>query len=159
VTVRLEIFDQEPITGRTPYLLIVGDPQEIAGALDIPEAGFVCLLAWDAAGVSDDVILGVAGSLLDAGAKCICTWGSDCERVHDLVDQAAFGSAADYDVDPVIMTSWHEGEPLEETIDFFLTDADPDEAYDEECTGAVAVTIGNAEYAEKICGVLRFLVS
>ncbi len=154
LAVRVETLGKDPDTKRALYLLTLEKVGDFSAALDIPEAGFICLLAWDAAGVPDELVTRVAKVLLDAGASYVCTWGSDCERVHDLVDQAAFDPDADYDVDPVIMTTWHDDEPLEEAIYFALTDANPDDDYADDCTGTVAVSIGNAKHAETIRSAL-----
>ena len=156
---RMEIFDQDPINYRTPYLLVAQEPGDLGKSIDIPERAFVSLVVWDAEGIPDETVMEVVGTLLDSGAQYVCTWGTDCERVHDLVDASAFDVAADYDVDPAVMTTWHDDEPLQEAVDFFLTNATPDEAFEGKCTGAVAVVIGSDEYAETVRGVLRFLVS
>lgn len=146
---RLEKFDKEPSTERTLYLIGVEEADDLVNDSVIPESPFVCLLAWDAGQVPDDVVLRVAKFLVDAGTRYVCAWGSDCKRVHDLVDQARFDPEADYEVNPVIFTTWHDDEPLEEAIYCFL-ECDPDWNYDDDCTAAVAISVGNLQYAESI---------
>lgn len=82
---RLQAFGEDPATQRRLYLATAESADDLAD-LDLPESGFVCLLAWGAAGAPDDVVSRVAKRLPDAGARYVCAWGSDCERVHDLVD-------------------------------------------------------------------------
>ena len=155
MSLRLESFSRDEGGGRALYLLTAETPEDLDQDFRLPDRGFVCLLAWDAPGSPDETVLRVAERLLNEGAKYVCTWGRDCERVHDLVDEAAFDPEANYEVDPVIMTTWHHDEPLEEAIYFFLSNAHPDDEYFDECTGALAISLGDAGYAERIRLALR----
>ena len=105
---------------------------------------------WDASEVSAERISEFARKLLDSGAVYICTWGSDCERVHDIIDEEEVGPNPPPHVDRVVMTTWHAGEPLAEAIWFVLNNSWPDEGYRDGCASTLGVTIGSAEWAAEI---------
>jgi hypothetical protein len=108
---------------------------------------FVCL-AWDAEKTSDKTLALVANWLLDAGAVYLCCWGRDCERVHDAIDDADINKNPS--CEPVVMTTWHSKEPLDEAIYFALNIAWPDGEYAEGCGCVLAVCVANHEMAETV---------
>ncbi|HAF41382.1 MAG TPA: hypothetical protein DCG90_06380 [Sphingobium sp.] len=62
----------------------------------------------------------VAAWLVSSGCLYFVTWGEACEGWHDAVDWAAlkafdFGEIPD---DKFVMTTWHNKEPLSETLWF-----------------------------------------
>jgi hypothetical protein len=75
--------------------------------------------------------------------------GSGCERAHDIMDLCALGR------DPVIMTTWHDDESLDETLYFFLRDTWPAETNEEGCGSALAITVGSGQWAEHVERRLR----
>jgi hypothetical protein len=76
---------------RAIYSLHVSTPEELAVEVPtkLPGARFVLFLAWDARGVPDETIFTLAQRLVRAGLSYIVAWGPDCERVHDVFDDAA----------------------------------------------------------------------
>jgi len=68
----------------------------------------------------------VAHSALKSGMVYFCAWGPDCERFHGIVDEVVveddigerlfFGKNRS----DTIMTTWHDDEPLNEALDFFV---------------------------------------
>jgi hypothetical protein len=48
------------------------------------------------------------------------------------------------------MTTWHDNEPLDETIEFFLNNTNPDPYYEETLKSSLAISIGSAEWASII---------
>src|SRR5258708_9487437 len=70
-------------------------------------ANFGLFIAINAHDVTDDSILQGAKKLLSQGLVCLCMWGPDCERVHNLFDVAAREINSGLSDDDVIMTPWH----------------------------------------------------
>lgn len=134
---------------RELWLLAVNDVHDVATQLSV-HSRFVCLLAWDArdAGVEDISI--VARALLDAGACYVCTWGADCKRVHDVIDEESVELSLTKGADVFAMTTWHDDEPLSEAILFVLMSAVPEEAHIDDCRATVAIAIGSEQWAAEI---------
>ncbi len=56
-------------------------------------------------------------NLIDEKILLFCTVGKDCELWHDVMDELIVGDGTtDSDFD--IITTWHEGESLDEVIQF-----------------------------------------
>ena len=138
----------DPKTGRDLFVLTVVSPEDLPPEFRGPRPRFVCLLVWDATAATGQAVDRVAEWLLTAGAVYVCCWGPDCERVHDAVDAADIRHNPD--CDPVVMTTWHDGEPLAEAVYFALNTTRPDGRYAEGCTSAVAVCIGNPVWADAV---------
>jgi hypothetical protein len=54
---------------------------------------------------------------VDDGADMIATIGSDCEEVHDRIDDILIGDGST-DEGRFIVTTWHKDETLEDVIEF-----------------------------------------
>src|SRR6266436_4790686 len=100
------------------YLCAADSIETLADKTTHSSANFGLFVALNANGVADDSILQSAKKLLSKGLACLCTWGPDCERVHDLFDVAARGINSALSGDNVIMTTWHSSESLEEALWF-----------------------------------------
>jgi hypothetical protein len=105
---------------------------------------FVVFLAADAAGVEIALLSEFVRKLLSAGCVYFCVWGSGCERLHDIIDEESFTP------DQVIMTSWHSDESLDEALSFFIRHSRPDDAYLGSTKNALAISIGNIDWATQI---------
>jgi hypothetical protein len=108
-----------------------------------PSKRTVILLAGDAESISTDIIAQGADHLLDSGLAYICTWGPDCERVHDIFDQSYVGDGttkptADF------MSTWHSSDTFAEAVEFFAMTAWP---MDDAC--------GDLSYLAIIIGSVR----
>ncbi len=97
------------------------------GPGSLPSPHFSCLLVCDARSWSDEIILAAADHLLDRGLAYFCAWGPDCERVHDLVDDAILRSEVDGpnylhgdDERYPVLTTWHSEETLDEALWYLL---------------------------------------
>jgi hypothetical protein len=115
----------------------------LPSALSVPSEHFVCLLSWNAQRVPVETISAVAERLLGLGCVYFCCRGRDCERVHDVIDEVLVGDGNANVAWLDVMTTWHDNEALEDTIDFFLESACPTDRYLSKCTSAVALTIGS----------------
>lgn len=134
---------------RSIYSLRVERPDDLAQAVppgDFTGKRFVLFLAWDARGLSAETIFTVAQALVRSGLSYIVSWGPDCERVHDIFDDA------DILEDPasVIMSTWHEADSLEEALWFALHSAYPAPPYEATTTSVVAAIIGNDGWAQAV---------
>lgn len=119
-------------------LVDVDSPQAaLAAVADLAPrgAGFGLLLVCDASVWSVDEVSGLARLALLSGMHWFAAWGPGCERVHDVVDEeiVALGieeedrKAGARGTGPrgLVMTTWHDDEPLSETVEFFWTCASP----------------------------------
>ena len=123
--------------------------------LRVPSRHFVCFLACDPTGVPDEVIANAARHLLSAGCVYFCTWGPDCERVHDLVDDAIRERIPDETQDTVILTTWHARETLDEALWFSVFTACPADAYANACGAVVAIVVGNDAWSSAVMSRLN----
>ncbi len=110
---------------------------------------FGLFIAADASKISNERIRAVAKLLIGRGLAYLCTWGPDCERVHDSFD------FADLEFDPqgtraVIMTTWHDDESLSEAIWFFVSAAFPDESYEKTCLEWIVAGVGTDKWNESV---------
>jgi len=81
--------------------------------LEFPSLQSVIFLVSDASEINADIIYSAASQLIERGAIYVCTWGSDCERVHDIFDEVDVGDGSE-DTDEFIMTTWHTDDSLDE---------------------------------------------
>jgi hypothetical protein len=129
---------------RELFLLTLPDFSSVPTSISLPTHHFVALLATDATGVDAEVIAEFSRRLLRAGCVYFCAWGPDCERMHDVFDSVCF------DVEPVIMTTWHAKESLDEALWFFVSCAFPDDGYRNTSRTALAISIGKPDWQEQI---------
>lgn len=112
---------------------------------------FVCLVAADGGQVSSADIVTLADALLQRGLACLCAWGPDCERVHDLFDYAEIErNVRDNRERPVVLTTAHPDESLDEALWFMLNGAQATPAYEPTCRARLALTVGNASWAAQV---------
>jgi hypothetical protein len=90
---------------------------------------FACLCVIDASSIETHELSAFCSRLIDLGCAYYCTWGPDCERVHDIMDQQVIGENPPATDIGCLMTTWHAQESLAEAVDFFLTWTVPDEEY------------------------------
>ena len=112
---------------------------------------FGLLLAIEGQSLDSEQVRRVAKVLIQKGLASFCVWGPDCERIHDLFDAAAI------ELDPeqtkgVIMTTWHDDEPLEEAISYFMNCAIPDEAYQRTCRDWIFAPVASSDWERIIRG-------
>ncbi|HSI14499.1 MAG TPA: hypothetical protein VK961_20785 [Chthoniobacter sp.] len=117
--------------------------------VSFPSAHTVLLIVADAHEVSTETIARIAERFLASGLIYVCVWGPDCERVHDIFDEVYVGDDTTTPSSDMMMSTWHDDEPLEEAIWFFLECAFPlDHKID--TTSYVAITVGSAEWASAV---------
>ena len=101
---------------------------------------FVLFVAADASRASDRQIERYARASIAAGCRYSCSWGPDCQRVHDAFDRVL--------VEPEVglarssfVTTWHEGDTLAEAIVYAIFDAHFDPEDGEPYFGGSAVIL------------------
>ena len=145
---------QKLATGRRWVAVNAASFDAIPSALPSGNGTFVLLFAADARGVSDQALRKHCIQFLKAGARYVCFWGPDCSRVHDVCDLVALDLGLN-SPGAVIMTTWHEREPLKEAVWFAANAAFPDEAYGEAGAALVALSVGSKEWDAEIRDYLQ----
>lgn len=159
----VEFVLRERDNGVERYLYVVTIPvleewptATAADEWSVPESErFALLLAMDASGVDAGVIGELAGWCIERGLFAASLWGTECERVHDVFDEMdVYLELEKRDAGlvvgrtPVLMTSWHADQSLEDTLDFFWSWSQPgDEMRDGPCRIALIVGDGAVEQA------------
>lgn len=120
--------------------------------LVVPSKRFRLLVAADTTSLSTDVLSDFALAALEHGMVYFCSWGSGCERFHDIVDEVV----VDNDPGPqpfsgltrsdVIMTTWHEAETLETALDFLVSSAVPTEGFEPGSDFRLVISVGNPNW-------------
>ena len=148
----MEIIGKVTIYNKPVYSASVSDFTNLTN-LEMPTSWSVILLVADATSIDPELIYAAASRLIERGAIFVCTWGPDCERVHDIFDEADVGDG-NSDPDDFIMTTWHTDDSLLEVVEFFLTCAFPLDWHLDECSW-VAVTIGDSTPASSVEKAIR----
>ena len=139
---------------RAIYSLNAATPDDVIQA--VPPANlagkhFALFLAWDARAVPGETIFTFAQKLIRAGLSYIVAWGPDCERVHDIFDDADIAENPESNEQrAVIMSTWHERESLEQALWFAVYCACPDAAYESTTISTIAAAIGNQRWARAV---------
>jgi len=145
-------------------VLVEVDSLEAASAalleLTAVRGDFGLLLACDARSRPVEDISALSRASLLAGMHWFSSWGPDCERVHDIVDEVIVDlviegedRAADLSqpvpAQDLVMTTWHDDEALKEAVEFFWTCAVP--AGDQHDSGLrIIITVAMPEVASDV---------
>ena len=146
----IELVGRDEAWGRDLFVVSIPTATSLPHELRLTTPWFVCLLAWNARGASVGEISALAQRLLDAGAVYVCTWGQDCEPVHDIFDEERDRRSGADAGSAVVMTTWHDNESLADVLGFVLAAAIPDDAYARECGSTLAVSIGSTQWADEM---------
>ena len=90
--------------------------------LDPPEGwdSYKCLLLLARVARADEVDR-ICASLVGSGCAYAMTWGIDCERWHDAIDDAHLGRFEDtVPEDATVLTTWHSDETLGDVLWFAM---------------------------------------
>ncbi len=153
----IEHVGSDPLTERELFLLDLQKPEDLSNDFSMPSAHFACMIAWDSEFATVEQISDLVEPLIKYGGAYFCTWGSGCKRVHDIIDEIDSYTSNDSGSpeDSVIMTTWHDNEPLDEVIEFFLNLTDPHPYYEETLKSSIAISIGSAEWFSIIRNALK----
>ncbi len=127
------------------YFISLPDFSSLPDSISLPHRHFVAFVAADARGVDAADLRKFSKKLFHAGSVFFCAWGPNCERVHDTFDEEC------YEVEPVIMTTWHSNNSLDEALWFLVNDARPDDGYADTTGSVLAISIGSPAWDEQIC--------
>ena len=145
-------------TGRPTYVLVLDALDGWPQVLPFEGTPFSVLLITDGRDVADDGFRAwnaFARRAADQGMAYFSTWGPDCERLHDVMDE----SVVQWEVIEkrparyFIMTTWHEDEDLAEALWFVRHVAFNPECQqgDEPC---VLALVGRPDLLERIEALL-----
>ena len=134
---------------RDVFLLSLERLSDFPGLLELPCPRFVLLLAADTTGANLDKVA-VANSLISAGCVYFCAWGPGCEAMHDVVDDVFLERIEYADDRGVLMTTWHNNEPLTDVVEFALLTAWPDDNYRDGCGAVVLAVSGSDAWALEV---------
>jgi hypothetical protein len=142
----------DDVNNRQLFMLELSSPREIPQHIDLGSPHFGCLIVWDASKNKVEDVAALVDPLIKAGCVYFVCWGSNCEWVHDTIDEfdPYFESTG-----AVVMTTWHDKEPLEETTWFFLNSMWPDSAFERSFDASIAVVIDSDGWANPIRSALR----
>lgn len=140
--------------GRHLFSLPLRQLEDFPKLLDLPSQHFGLLLSCDARGIPDLNILKAAGLLLRNGLAYLCTWGPECERVHELFDMAAKELDPHPTTGSTIMITSHEEEALDSVLWFFLNAAFAADDYMATCRTLLTLPVNNNEWTQQIEGRL-----
>jgi len=148
---------------KTVYLTASNSISDLSNQIGPVSRYFGLLLAIDARGLDLSPIFDVATQLLARGLVYLCAWGPDCERVHDIFDEATVSRELDSNAPPritdgTVMTTWHSKEPFKEALWFFVHSAFATESYEHNCKDWVIATIGNPEWEQEVRSSIRSVV-
>ena len=146
----------DPVMERRLFSAAIASPADLPRDLGLPPGNFACLLAWDAQGAPADAVSSLIEPLLRSGASYFVCWGSDCEQVHDIIDEVVSYPGNDFGVpaNSCIMTTWHDSEPLRDALWFFLVNSWPDEYYQDSTHAALAISVASPAWAAEIAEAL-----
>jgi hypothetical protein len=141
------------MTTRALKFVVVSIPELVwPSALNIPSKRFRLLVAANTLELSVEVISAFALAASERGMVYFCSWGPGCERFHDIVDEVEVEDSlgpqkfAGAKPDDVIMTTWHDDEPLEEGLRFLAQLAVPTEGFAADSDFRIVICAGNSDW-------------
>lgn len=140
----------QPDSRREIYLLALDAPSELPGSLAGIEPRFAALLVRDADQESVSTISAVTEFLFRAGCISLSTWGRDCERVHDIMDEVSEWLEIDegpnrhlQNPEDAEVTTWHS-ESFRSALFYLACCAHEPGSY-APCAQSIVITIGTDE--------------
>ena len=146
----IERIPCDPSFERTVYLTVAQDIDSCEVPVNLDSKLYVLFIAMQYANVSNERLIALAESNLEAGMAYCCAWGPGCEHFHDIVDECALAIDQQTQQESVIMTTWHDKETLKESLWFAIFSAFPDAAYENSCSSVVIEVIGNEAWATEV---------
>jgi hypothetical protein len=131
---------------REILILSIDSFEDAAWQLDRP-GQFTCFCAADADGIPTESIARFCSRLLELGCAYLCTWGPDCERVHNIMDGEDVRLHPPTPDSGCVMTTWHAGETLDRALWFFFECTGPDESYASKgCDTGLIIVVGRPDW-------------
>ena len=152
----VEKFRKHPECGRTMHFLELDSVEDWPEKLALGKSKhFVLFLALGGEELDDDDVEALAKRCFDQGAVYLSVWGDDSERVHDLFEEGAAERDPDADADTVLLSEWHDEEPLSQAVLYAVSSAYPAAAYEKTCGATLVVVVGNPDAADQVRGWLK----
>jgi hypothetical protein len=152
----VEKFRKHPECGRTMHFLELDSVEDWPEKLALGKSKhFVLFLALSAEELDDDDVEALAKRCFEQGMVYLSVWGNDSERVHDLFEEAAAEHDPDADADTVLLSEWHDEEPLSQAVLYAVSSAYPAAAYEKTCGATLVVVVGNPDAADQVRGWLK----
>ncbi len=121
-----------PLDGQRFSLFIVIDDRDVA------EDGFA---AWNI----------FADLAIKQGLAYFSAWGPDCERLHDMMDEALIERKVDGAPGPTFtMTTWHADESIEDALEFFRDCALDFDLQDANSSPGVIALVGRPDLSAQV---------
>jgi len=130
--------------------------------LSIPSRRFRLFVAADITDVTTQEVADFALAALNRGMVYLCSWGPDCERFHDIVDEVLIADdLSDQNFcgpnsSDVVMTTWHSDETLEEALDFLAVSAVPTDGFAPDSDFRLVICVGNSDWAATANKFLKY---
>jgi len=152
----IEKFRKHPESGRTMHFLELDSVEDWPERVALPKSPhFVLFLALGGEELADDDVTALAERCLEQGMVYLSVWGPESERVHDLFEEAAAERDPDADADTVVLSEWHDEEPLSQAVLYAVSSAWPASAYEKTCAATLVVVVGNPDAADQVRGWLK----
>jgi len=144
----------EQRTARRFYLCSCESLDQLSAKFEPSSKYFRLAIAVDALNISDDLIRKTARTALQRGFSSLCVWGRDCERVHDLFDDAErelhLPRGASWTSTDVVMTTRHANETLDQALWHFAWCSIPTEYLESESQDCFVAVIGNPVWEREV---------
>lgn len=146
---------RHPSTSTRPYLLMLLDDLH-AWPIDLPLGNqrFSLLLVLDGRDVAEDGFAtwnSFAERAINQGLAYFSTWGPDCERLHDLMDETLVEREVQGEAErDFLMTTWHAEESLEDALEFLKNCAVDHDLQDWRTAPGVIALIGRPDLVTQI---------
>lgn len=103
-------------SGRDVFVITLASAEEWPDPTPWSSEGFGLLVLAER--VVD--VAALASQAVARGVAVVCAWGPGCSMIEDVFDDAIVEANPTETENDVVLTTSHEGESLEEAIEFFL---------------------------------------
>jgi hypothetical protein len=159
----IEYIGKDPNLNRSMYILHLEDLDLVPDSSKLKY--FVVLLVEKIDNIDNKKVNSFITKLLDYGMVWLCTWGKNCELIHDITDEIysnldnSIKYIKDEHSDDTIMTTWHNDEKLENVLWFSLNLTIPTDGFIENTKNIIIIVINNKNHYDKILYYLNNLDS
>lgn len=131
-------FGRDASLGRRHFALSIASLDELPQPRVLDEGAFAALVLIDASAETVEALASLVERLLEAGCVYLTTWGVGAERLHDIADEVIVSQGLERGVELDVMTTWLEGDPLDDALWQHLHLSEPFEVHEAGCrTGLV----------------------
>ncbi len=141
----LRRFGRGGSLGRRHYALSVPSLEELPQPSLLGQGAFAVLVLFDASAESVEALGKLIERLLDDGCVYVMTWGAGAERLHDIADEVVVERQIERNAELDVMTTWLEGEPLDDALWQLLHLSVPYEVHEAACQAGLVIAVGQPE--------------